>query len=78
MIPQQAVSTVTNVDDIESYIGKLENSINKRFLRVIDLSRSERAHVLGELSVMGITAGSMMPGLDGTCEDLKNRMFGFG
>ena len=28
-----------------------------------------------ELSFMGITAGSMFPGIEGACEELKERMF---
>ena len=28
-----------------------------------------------ELSFMGITAGSMFPGLDGACEELREKMF---
>jgi hypothetical protein len=28
-----------------------------------------------ELSFMGITAGSLFPGLDGACEGLREKMF---
>jgi len=28
-----------------------------------------------DLSYMGITAGSLFPGLDGTCEELRERNF---
>ena len=43
--------------------------------QVIDLPLSERPHVMRELSVMGITAGTLFPGLDGACEELKERNF---
>ena len=72
MIPQQAASTVTNIDDIESYI-KSKEANGKTYLWAIDLPVSERRTVVHELSYMGITAGSLFPGLDGACEELKER-----
>jgi hypothetical protein len=74
MIPQQAVSMITNADDMEEYI-KSKETPDKRYRGAIDLPLSERRHVLSELSYMGITAGSMFPGLDGACEELKERNF---
>lgn len=74
MIPQQAASTVTNIDDIESYI-KSKEANGKTYLWAIDLPVSERRIVVQELSYMGITAGSLFPGLDGACEELKERNF---
>jgi hypothetical protein len=35
----------------------------------------DRRHVVNELSYMGITAGSIFPGIDGACEELKERNF---
>jgi FRG domain len=75
MIPQQAVSTVTNIDDIETYIKLRELERNKRYLYAIDLPVSERENVFQDLRRMGITAGSLFPGLDGVCEELKERNF---
>lgn len=74
MIPQQAASTVTNIDDIEGYI-KFKEANSKTYLWAIDLPVSERRTVVQELSYMGITAGSLFPGLDGACEELKERNF---
>jgi hypothetical protein len=74
MIPQQAASTVTNLDDIESYIRSKE-SADKTYLSAVDLPVTERSHVSEELRRMGITAGSLFPGLDGMCEELKDRNF---
>lgn len=74
MIPQQAASTVTNVDDIESYVRSKE-STDKKYLWAIDLPVLERKTVIQELGYMGITAGSLFPGLDGACEELKERNF---
>jgi hypothetical protein len=74
-IPQQSLSTVTNVDDIETYIRAREAETGYRFLRVFDLLRSERETVERELRLMGITAASMFPGLEGACTELKRRLF---
>lgn len=74
MIPQQAASMITNIDDIESYVSSKETA-KKKYLWAIDLPMRDRQHVTNELSYMGITAGSMFPGLDGACEELKERNF---
>jgi hypothetical protein len=77
LIPQQALSSFTTVDDIESYIAAKEADAHKQFLQVIDLPLSERDLVIRELTLMGVTAGSLFPGLDGTCEELRERFFSF-
>ncbi len=77
MVPQQALSTVANVDDIETFIAFNETQMKKTYLTVIDLPVSERPQIIQELSLMGITAGSMFPGLDGACEQLRERNFNF-
>ena len=75
VIPQQAVTTVTNIDDIELYIKSKELEKNCSYLTSIDIPASERNKVMQELSFMGITAGSMFPGLEGACEELREKMF---
>jgi hypothetical protein len=75
LVPQQAVSTVTNVEDIESYIKRYDTDASRPLLRIIDLPVSDRIRIMSDLSTMGITAGSMFPGLDGACEQLKERNF---
>jgi hypothetical protein len=75
MIPQQAASTVTNVDDIEAYIASKDSTGEKKYLSAIDLPLRDRRRAIQELNFMGITAGSLFPGLDGACEDLKQRNF---
>jgi hypothetical protein len=74
MIPQQAASTITNVDDIETYIRGIEAN-GKTYLRAIDLPVTDRRNVVRDLSYMGITAGSLFPGLDGACQELTERNF---
>jgi hypothetical protein len=75
MIPQQAASTLTNVDDIESFMTGAEAEKGVCYLQAIDLAKSDRRRVINELAYMGITAGSLFPGLDGACEELAERNF---
>jgi len=75
MIPQQAASTVTNVDDIEAFIKRAEDEKGVRYLEAIDLPKRERRRVMNELAYMGITSGSLFPGFDGACEELTERNF---
>jgi hypothetical protein len=75
MIPQQALASVTNAEDIESYIGSMGRA-DRKYLQVIDLPVEQRTEVLRELSMMGINAGSLFPGLDGACTQLRDRFFG--
>jgi FRG domain len=74
-IPQQASHTLSNIDDIETYVQTKTSESQKEYLWAIDLPISERKHVVRELRYMGITAASLFPGLDGTCEELKDRHF---
>ena len=62
---------------LETYIKRREEDSRETFLRAVDLPLSERRNVVRELNYMGITAGSMFPGLDGACEELKERNFDF-
>jgi hypothetical protein len=75
MIPQQGASTITSVDDIEAYIRSKEVEAKKTYLWAIDLPVAQRRDVVRELRYIGITAGSLFPGLDGACEELKDRNF---
>lgn len=74
-VPQQSISAVTNIDDLESYIDRLEKLTAKSFLTAIDMPANERKRAMQDLALMGITAGSMFPGLDGACQQLKERYF---
>jgi len=74
-LPQQALSTITNVDDIETYVQQQEALRGSTFLEAFDLPASEKPKVWRDLALMGIGAGSLFPGLDGTCEQLKDRYF---
>ncbi len=74
MIPQQALSSFTNVDDIESHIRFNEND-GVQYLTAIDLPLHERPTALRELQLMGMTPGTLFPGLDGACREFRDRLF---
>ncbi|MDB5529504.1 MAG: hypothetical protein JWR51_2607 [Devosia sp.] len=67
---------VTNVDDVETYIQSCEALSSTVYLRAFDLPYGDRENALKDLAMMGITQGALFPGLDGACEDLKERFFG--
>lgn len=73
--PQQALSTVVNVADVESFVAKQERSDGAEYLTACDLSPAEQPKIMRELELMGITYGSLFPGLDGICRDMKDRLF---
>jgi hypothetical protein len=75
MVPQQALLTISNVDDIEGYIAENEAARGKTYLEAIDLPASERPQIMSELRMMGITAGSLFPGIEGVCEQLREASF---
>jgi len=52
LIPQQALSTVTNAEDIEDYIRTKERE-DRKYLQAIDLPLAQRQEVFGELNLMG-------------------------
>ncbi|WP_018242937.1 FRG domain-containing protein [Rhizobium leguminosarum] len=74
-LPQQALSAVTTVDDVEGYLDQCGKAQGKTYLKAFDLPYSARTTVLRELRLMGITAASLFPGLDGTCEAMRHQMF---
>jgi len=75
VLPQQAMTMYSNVDDIE-YILQSNEEEPGQFLRAISIPTSDREAAMRDLSLMGITWGSMFPGLDGICKQLSSRHFG--
>lgn len=73
--PQQAISTVTNVADVEAFIREREEADGATYLTVCDLPIGSRPQIMRELELMGITYGSLFPGLDGLCRDMRDRLF---
>ncbi|NYT30771.1 FRG domain-containing protein [Rhizobium sp. WYCCWR 11128] len=76
-LPQQALCSITSVDDVESYLETAGTQMGKSYLEVFELPYSDRVSVLTELRLMGVAAGSLFPGIDGACEELKFKNFVF-
>lgn len=74
-VPQQSVTTVTNIDDVEKYVQSEERQNNMTFLEAIDIPAQEREEAMRDLKFMGISAGSMFPSIDGVCEELRETNF---
>lgn len=73
-LPQQSITMFSNVSDIEGII--IHNEHKKgQYLRRISLSIDDREEALRDLNLMGITWGSMFPGLEGICKQLKSVHF---
>lgn len=75
LVPQQSLTTATNVHDIEEYVREKEKDSGVEFLYAADIPASEREGAMEDLRFMGITAGSMFPGIDGICEELREKNF---
>lgn len=75
LVPQQSVASFSNVDDMEGFISFQERTTHSTHLTLIDIPIEEKQKVVDELRLMGITAGSLFPGLDGICKSLKERFF---
>lgn len=73
--PQQAILTVTNVADVEAFVRLREQEDGVTYLSVCDLQTKHRTQIMRELELMGITYGSLFPGLDGICRDIRDRLF---
>ncbi len=75
LVPQQSVTTVTNIDDIEAYMLARGADTGKQYLEAIDIPAAEREEAMRDLRFMGITPGSMFPSIDGVCEELRECNF---
>lgn len=73
-LPQQALTSLTNICDIEGYLYGYGNNTDK-YLKAYDISIGESEKVMRELSMMGVTYGTLFPGIDGACYDLKKLNF---
>lgn len=73
--PQQALSIFSNVTDIEGFIRAREVEDQQEYLTVCEIPGIEAPRILRELELMGITHGSLFPGLDGIARDIKDRFF---
>jgi hypothetical protein len=75
LVPQQSVTTVTNIDDIEAFLLEKQLKKGKQYIEAIDIPAKQREEVMLDLKFMGITAGSMFPSIDGVCEEIRESNF---
>ena len=74
VLPQQALTMFSNMNDIEQVIQSNEQSKGDFLNRItIDVSEAEKA--MRDLNLMGLSYGSLFPGFDGICKQLKARHF---
>lgn len=71
---QQGQFLVTNVADVESFICKTEKIHHKTYLVAADVPIACGSKALEDLAFMGLTAGTMFPGLDGVCRMMRHAM----
>lgn len=74
-LPQQALTTYTNVYDIEGFISEHGIKSGFEFLKAIDIPVSDYYKAMNDLSLMGVTASTLFPGIDGMCEEMKRLNF---
>ena len=74
VLPQQSITMFSNINHIESIIQSNE-SVKGEFLKRISIPTSDAEKAMRDLSLMGITWGSMFPGFDGICQQLTSRHF---
>lgn len=75
MLRQMAVTTVTNVINVEEYIRSEETRLSQQFLWKLDLPVTDRKIVMNELNLMGINSMTMFPDFDGMCSSMKEKHF---
>jgi len=75
-LPQQSVVTFTNQSDIDGYIDSVEKQTKQQFLMRFAIPAAQREVAMAQLEAMGVTSAAMFPGLDGTCNYLREARFG--
>ncbi|HCG5249804.1 FRG domain-containing protein [Vibrio parahaemolyticus] len=75
LVSQMAVTTVTNVPDVELYLNNIKQTTGRTFLYYALLPIKERRLIMNELNLMGISSATMFPDFDGMCMSLKERHF---
>jgi hypothetical protein len=72
---QQSIAAFSNIDDIEGFIGAVEERDNKTCLERIDIHSTERERAAIDLRFMGIAATTLFPGFEGICKSLRDELF---
>ena len=75
-VPQQGVLMLTNMQDVEAHFFAMGGQGKNELFVAYDIPVSEAAKALKDLAMMGITRSSMMPGIETSCLDLRDSLFG--
>jgi hypothetical protein len=75
VFPQQSVHMFSNLVDIEHHVSEIEKREGRKYLTRIDIPVTERSLAMQELHIMGITAASLFPGVEGLCRSLAEQWF---
>ena len=76
-LPQQGLSMMTNIASVEAYIRAREEKFKELYLNTHRLRDSDREEALNDLTMMGISPATIFPGLEGACQAMKARHFGY-
>ena len=76
-LPQQGLSMMTNIASVEAYILAREEKYQEQYLSMVQLRDEDRRQALTDLSLMGISPASVYPGLEGACQAMKAKHFGY-
>jgi MoaA/NifB/PqqE/SkfB family radical SAM enzyme len=72
---QQALTMLSNVDDIEKYIRIVADVNSDDVFKWWDIQPAARENILADLEWMGINEAQLFPGLDGSFRSLARRRF---
>jgi hypothetical protein len=71
---QQGLFLVTNATNIEFFLIRMGELEGSNYLYAADVPITVAYEALEDLAFMGLTAGTMFPGLDGVCRMMKHAM----
>lgn len=71
---QQGRFVVTNLGNLESYLVHLAKIGQGDMLWAADVSKAETVKAMKDLALMGLSAATLFPGLEGACRTLRHQM----
>lgn len=71
---QQGQFLVTNIAELDGFIGHLQTSDKTTYVVAADVPARFAAEALSDLKYMGLTAATMFPGLDGVARMMRHDM----
>ena len=70
LLPQQSISSVTNVDDLETYVGQLEKRDRKSYLSAVSDEESKKVNSLINVLIR-LVGGTLKLALSKNCDTRK-------